>query len=79
VIDQHVPYKRSKKHDNAPMPYALHIVGGSGGYYLHQGRVNGTPLSHGCVRVPGLYQEVMYHLVEDGSLILLDEQLYRSP
>ncbi|MDR0860353.1 MAG: L,D-transpeptidase family protein [Candidatus Peribacteria bacterium] len=77
-IDLHVPHKRSQKHDNAPMPYALHILGGTEGYYLHQGRVNGKPLSHGCVRVPGLYQEVMYHLVGDGSLILIDEHLYRS-
>ncbi|MDR3168235.1 MAG: L,D-transpeptidase [Candidatus Peribacteria bacterium] len=45
-IDQHFAYKRSLKYDNVPMPYALHIVGGSGGYYLHQGRVTGKPLSH---------------------------------
>jgi lipoprotein-anchoring transpeptidase ErfK/SrfK len=77
-IDKHVPHKRSQKHDNAPMPYALHIAGGTEGYYLHQGRVNGKPLSHGCVRVPGLYQEIIYHLVPDGSPILLDENLYSS-
>lgn len=39
------------------MPYALHI---KGGYFLHQGRSDGTPMSHGCIRVPGLYQKRIY-------------------
>lgn len=59
----------------APMPYAITFKGGA--YLLHQGKVNGTPLSHGCIRVPGLYQEIIYHLVEKGTPILIDEELYK--
>ena len=51
-------FRRSRKYKNAAMPYALQI---SGGYFLHQGRSNGSPQSHGCIRVPGLYQRWLYY------------------
>lgn len=50
-------FRRSRKYDNAPMPYALHITWG---FFLHQGRSDGKPRSHGCIRVPGLYQKWLY-------------------
>ncbi len=50
-------FRRSRKYKNAAMPYALHI---KGGYFLHQGRSDGKPRSHWCVRVPGLHQKRIY-------------------
>lgn len=41
----------------APMPYAIQI---KDGYFMHQGTSDGTPRSHGCIRVPGLYQKWLY-------------------
>lgn len=58
------------------MPYAILFKGSK--YLLHQGKVDGTPLSHGCVRVPGAYQEIIYHLVEKGTPIVIDKNVYKA-
>lgn len=54
-------FRRSRKYDSAPMPYALHITGG---YFIHQGVSDGTPRSHGCIRMPGLYQKRLYEYIK---------------
>ena len=41
---------RSKKYDNAPMPFAQFID--TYGIALHAGHNPGHPASHGCVRLP---------------------------
>lgn len=61
-------FRRSKTYNNAPMPYALHFYGG---YFIHQGKSNGLDLSHGCVRVPGLYQQKLYNDLPKGGQVLL--------
>lgn len=50
-------FRRSRKYQNAAMPYSLHI---KGHYFLHQGWSDGSPRSHGCIRVPGLYQKWLF-------------------
>ena len=50
-------FRRSRKFDNAAMPYALHITEG---FFLHQWWSDGQPRSHWCIRVPGLYQKWLY-------------------
>ena len=40
-----------------PMPYAIRF---HGPYFLHQEKSDGSDISHGCVRVPGLYQKRLY-------------------
>lgn len=61
-------YRRSQKYKNAPMPYSMHFTGG---YFMHQGESNGKDKSHGCVRVPGLYQKWLYEkLPRDGQILL---------
>lgn len=57
-------YRRSRKYQNAAMPYAIHI---KGGYFLHQGPSNGKPRSHGCIRVPGLYQKWLYERFKEST------------
>ncbi|MDQ1344376.1 MAG: hypothetical protein QG650_1097 [Patescibacteria group bacterium] len=61
-------YKRSKLYENAPMPYAVNV---EGHVFLHHGRVNGTPLSHGCIRVPGFYQEVIFREIKSGTKVVV--------
>ena len=56
--------RRSRKYKNAAMPYSLHI---SWGYFLHQWKSNGYPLSHGCIRVPWLYQQWLYKQIKQGK------------
>ena len=50
-------FRRSRKFDNAAIPYALHITEG---FFLHQWWSDGQPRSHWCIRVPGLYQKWLY-------------------
>lgn len=51
------PRNVSRKYHNAPMPYTEVICGN---ICLHQWKVTWFPLSHGCVRVPWLYQKYIY-------------------
>jgi len=60
--------RRSKKYDNVPMPYAMHITGG---IFMHQWTSDGSKRSHGCIRVPGLYEEFLFHYVETGTKIVI--------
>lgn len=60
--------KRSIKYKSAPMPYALHI---HKNIFIHQWTANGQKKSHGCVRVPWLYQEVLYYHTKVGTKVLI--------
>ena len=48
---------RSTMYDDDPMPYALQYTWA---YYLHYWESDWTDLSHGCIRVPWLYQKWLY-------------------
>ena len=56
------PYKRSRKYNNAAMPLSLHFWDG---FAFHQWLVTWGNLSHGCVRIPGVYAGVLYSLIKD--------------
>jgi lipoprotein-anchoring transpeptidase ErfK/SrfK len=60
--------RRSKKYDNVPMPYAMHIIWG---IFMHQGTSDWSKRSHGCVRVPGLYEEFLFYYVNTGTKIVI--------
>lgn len=69
------PYKRSHKYGNAAMPDALNFYGG---FYVHQWNVTWYPASHWCVRVPGVYADVLYSLVKNATStdIFISKNLY---
>lgn len=48
-VDFAIKNKRSRKYNNAPMPYSLHIIDN---IFIHQGKVKSTEKSHGCNRIP---------------------------
>lgn len=52
-------YKRnvSRKYNNAPMPYTIVV---DWNICMHQWKVTWDKLSHGCIRVPWLYQQVIF-------------------
>jgi hypothetical protein len=50
------------------MPYAIQV---DGHIFLHHGRANGSPLSHGCIRVPGFYQEILFREIKSNTRILI--------
>lgn len=65
--------KVSSKYNSA-MPYSIHI---NGDIFLHQWASNWTPRSHGCVRMPWLYERWLYQEMtwetKDNTSIILDK------
>ena len=53
-------FRKSAKHDDAPMSFAFHI---SWGVFGHTGYVNGNKISHGCIRIPGGYAMIIQSVV----------------
>lgn len=69
-IQKKIPRKRSSKYKNAPMPYSLYITQN---IFSHQGKVNWGKISHGCIRLPGCYQELLYFSTKEKTKILIAE------
>jgi lipoprotein-anchoring transpeptidase ErfK/SrfK len=64
------PFYRSKKYDNAPMPWMQRID--SYGIALHGGNNPGYPASHGCVRLPMKFAEKLFTLTKVGSKVIIE-------
>ena len=64
------PFYRSKKYDNAPMPFMQRID--DYGIALHGGANPGYPASHGCVRLPMKFAEKLYGLTKIGSKVVIE-------
>jgi hypothetical protein len=61
------PMYRSKKYDNAPMPYAEFFE--PHGIALHAGSV--TAESHGCVHLPAAFAKKLYSVTDIGTPVLI--------
>jgi hypothetical protein len=68
VLDKQ-PMYRSKKYDNAPMPWMQRID--NYGIALHAGYNPGTPASHGCVRLPVAFAKKLYSVTQVGTPVLI--------
>jgi lipoprotein-anchoring transpeptidase ErfK/SrfK len=64
------PFYRSKKYDNAPMPWMQRID--SYGIAMHGGKNPGYPASHGCIRLPMKFAEMLYKLTAVGSKVIIE-------
>ncbi|GAA3904962.1 hypothetical protein GCM10022276_24450 [Sphingomonas limnosediminicola] len=64
------PFYRSKKYDNAPMPFMQRIDGY--GIAFHGGNNPGYPASHGCIRLPMKFAEKLYGLTKVGSKVVIE-------
>ena len=64
------PMYRSKKYDNAPMPFMQRID--EYGIALHGGKNPGYPASHGCIRLPMKFAEKLYGLTKVGSKVVIE-------
>ena len=64
------PFYRSKKYDNAPMPFMQRID--EYGIALHGGANPGYPASHGCIRMPMKFAEKLYGLTKVGSKVVIE-------
>ncbi|MEO6360597.1 MAG: L,D-transpeptidase family protein [Sphingomicrobium sp.] len=63
------PMHRSRKYDNAPMPFMQRIDGF--GIALHAGHLPGRPASHGCVRLPAKFAAKLFSTTPVGTPIFI--------
>jgi hypothetical protein len=68
VLDKK-PFYRSKKYDNAPMPWMQRIDGY--GIALHGGYNPGYPASHGCIRLPTAFAKKLYSVTDVGTPVFI--------
>lgn len=61
---------RSRKYDNAPMPFAQMID--DHGIALHGGKLPGYPASRGCVRLPMKFAEKLFGLTKVGTKVVIE-------
>ena len=64
------PFYRSKKYENAPMPWMQRID--TYGIAFHGGNNPGYPASHGCIRLPMKFAEKLYGLTSLGSKVIIE-------
>jgi hypothetical protein len=68
ILDKHEMY-RSKKYDNAAMPYMQRID--DYGIAMHGGPLPGYPASHGCIRLPTKFAAKLFAATEVGTPVLV--------
>ena len=68
ILDKQ-PMYRSKKYDNAPMPWMQRID--QYGIALHAGFNPGRPASHGCVRLPSDFAKKLYSVTDVGTPVYI--------
>ena len=64
------PFYRSKKYDNAPMPWMERID--EYGIAFHGGVNPGYPASHGCMRLPMKFAEKLYGVTKIGTKVVIE-------
>ena len=64
-----MPMYRSKKYDNAPMPFAQFIT--DYGVALHAGYNPGYAASHGCIRLPSAFAKKLYSVTGVGTTVYI--------
>lgn len=63
------PFHRSKKYDNAPMPFTQFID--QYGIAMHGGYNPGYPASHGCIRLPAAFAKKLYAVTGIGTPVYI--------
>jgi lipoprotein-anchoring transpeptidase ErfK/SrfK len=70
TINWKKPMYRSKKYDNAPMPFMQNID--DKGIAIHGGVTPGYPASHGCIRLPMAFAKQLYELTKPGNKVVIE-------
>ena len=68
---------RSKKYDNAPMPYMQRLTWT--GIAMHSGALPGYPASHGCVRLPYDFSQLLFKATEKGGTVVVGDGKTPTP
>lgn len=62
-------FHRSRTYNNAPMPFANRLTWD--GVALHAGHVTGTPVSHGCIRLPAQFASRLFSVSTKGMTVII--------
>jgi lipoprotein-anchoring transpeptidase ErfK/SrfK len=68
---------RSKTYDNAPMPYMQRLTWT--GIAMHSGALPGYPASHGCVRLPYDFSQLLFKATERGGTVVVGDGKTPTP
>jgi hypothetical protein len=71
VLQRHVEHF-SNKYNNAPMPYMQRLTWS--GIALHGGNLPGYPASHGCIRLPTAFAQLLYGATRLGMTVVITDQ-----
>jgi hypothetical protein len=62
---------RSKKYDNAPMPNMQRLTWT--GIAMHSGNLPGYPASHGCIRLPYDFSQLLFNATSKGGTVVVGD------
>jgi hypothetical protein len=68
---------RSKKYDNAPMPYMQRLTWS--GIAMHSGQLPGYPASHGCIRLPYDFSQLLFSATAKGGTVVVGDGKTPTP
>jgi hypothetical protein len=68
---------RSKKYDNAPMPYMQRLTWS--GIAMHSGNLPGYAASHGCVRLPYDFSQLLFSATAKGGTVVVGDGKTPTP
>ena len=61
----------SKKYDNAPMPHMHRLT--NTGICMHSGNLPGYPASHGCIRMPYDFSQLLFSVTATGGTVVVGD------
>jgi L,D-transpeptidase catalytic domain len=67
----------SKKYDNAPMPYMQRLTWS--GIAMHSGNLPGYPASHGCIRLPYDFSQLLFNATASGGTVVVGDGKTPTP
>ncbi|PYI97962.1 MAG: L,D-transpeptidase [Verrucomicrobia bacterium] len=71
------PTHHSKTYNNAPMPYMQRLTWS--GIAMHSGQLPGYPASHGCVRLPYDFSQLLFKATEKGGTVVVGDGKTPTP
>jgi len=70
ILEKQSTY-RSKKYQNAPMPYMQRLTWT--GIAMHSGQLPGYAASHGCVRLPYDFSQLLFQTTSSGGTVVIGD------
>jgi hypothetical protein len=67
----------SKKYENAPMPYMQRLTWS--GIAMHSGQLPGYPASHGCIRLPYDFSQLLFTVTGGGGTVVVGDSKTPTP